>query len=145
MKWMVSPESLYWGTRFFHERYKLPLVVTENGCSGADWVHLDGRVDDSHRIDFLTRYLRELARAVAEGVDVRGYFHWSLLDNFEWGEGYKERFGLVHVDFLTQRRTPKESAWFFRNVIETNGDSLWDAEGADGDDGRRLELADRAR
>ena len=89
--------------------------------SGHDWVALDGKVHDPHRIDFTARYLRALRRAASEGVDVRGYFHWSFLDNFEWAEGYKHRFGLVHVDCNTLVRTPKDSAYWYRNVISTNG------------------------
>lgn len=124
LKWPVTPEALYWGPRFLHERYKLPIVITENGLSGADWVGLDGRVHDGHRIDFLQRYLRELGRAIADGVEVRGYFQWSILDNFEWAEGYKERFGLVHVDYETQKRTLKDSAYWYRDMIASNGATL---------------------
>jgi beta-glucosidase len=119
--WPVTPEALYWGPRFFHERYGVPIVITENGMSGHDWVALDGKVHDAHRIDFTARYLRELRRASSEGVDVRGYFHWSFLDNFEWAEGYKHRFGLVHVDGKTLVRTPKDSAYWYRDVIASNG------------------------
>ena len=122
--WPVTPDALYWGPRFFHERYKIPIVITENGMSGHDWVSLDGRVHDSHRIDFTARYLRALKRAMADGVDIRGYFHWSFMDNFEWAEGYKHRFGLVHVDFATKQRTPKDSAYWFRDVIASNGASI---------------------
>jgi beta-glucosidase len=123
-KWPVVPEALRWGPRFLHERYRLPVIVTENGISLSDWVSLDGAVHDPQRIDFLTRYLRELRNAIADGADIRGYFHWSILDNFEWAEGYKQRFGLVHVDYETQRRTPKDSAFWFRDVIRTNGGNL---------------------
>ena len=124
MDWKVTPEALYWGPKFLHERYGLPIVVTENGLSMPDWVSLDGAVHDPGRIDFLHRYLLALRRAAAEGVDVRGYFQWSILDNFEWAEGYKHRFGLVHVDYATQKRTPKDSAHWYREVIRTNGASL---------------------
>ena len=120
----VVPQALYWGPRWYHERYKLPIYVTENGMSLTDWVALDGRVDDPQRIDYLRRYLRELARAAGEGVDIRGYFAWSLLDNFEWAEGYRERFGLVHVDFATQQRTPKRSFDWYRETIRANGANL---------------------
>ncbi len=122
--WRVIPEALYWGPRLMQERYRLPIYITENGMSGADWVSLDGDCHDPQRIDFTRRYLRELRRAVADGVDVRGYFHWSLLDNFEWAEGYRERFGMVHVDFSTLKRTPKDSAWWYRDVIATNGEEI---------------------
>ena len=125
--WRVSPEALYWGPKFLAEQYKLPVVITENGLSHCDWVGVDGRVRDGGRIDFLKRYLRELDRAIADGVDVRGYFHWSIMDNFEWAEGYKHRFGLVHVDYETQKRTLKDSAFWFREVIRSNGESLYAA------------------
>ena len=120
-KWPMVPEALRWGPRFLHERYELPVIVTENGVSLADWVALDGAVHDPQRVDFLTRHLRELRQAIAEGADVRGYFHWSILDNFEWAEGYKQRFGLIHVDYDTQRRTPKDSAAWFRELIRSRG------------------------
>ena len=118
--WPVHPTGLYWAARFFHEAYGLPQYVFENGLSGMDWVSLDGAVHDVQRIDFLTRYLREFERAHLAGVPLAGYFHWSLLDNFEWAQGYRERFGLVHVDYATQRRTPKDSAWWFRDVIRAS-------------------------
>jgi len=124
-RWNVSPESLRWGPRFIAERYKLPIVITENGMAGLDWEDLSGRVRDPQRIDYTRRYLLQLARAIQDGVDVRGYFHWSIMDNFEWAEGYKERFGLVHVDFKTQKRIPKDSAYWYREVIRSNGTSLW--------------------
>ncbi|WP_269522394.1 GH1 family beta-glucosidase [Coraliomargarita parva] len=124
--WKVTPDALYWGSKFLAERYKLPIVITENGLSCHDWVALDGKVHDPQRIDFLNRYLLGLERAIQEGVDVRGYFQWSILDNFEWAEGYKHRFGLIHVDYTSQKRTLKDSAYWYRKVIETNGASLHD-------------------
>jgi beta-glucosidase len=122
--WKVTPGALYWAPRFYAERYRLPIVVTENGLSCHDWVSVDGAVKDPARIDFLTRYLRELRRAIYDGVDVRGYFLWTLMDNFEWAEGYNQRFGLIHVDFETLKRTPKDSARWYREVIESGGDAL---------------------
>lgn len=124
MRWTVTPESLYWGPKFFYERYGVPIVITENGLSSMDWVSLDGKVHDTQRIDFLQRYLREYRRATADGVDVRGYFCWSFMDNFEWAEGYNERFGLVHVDYRDGTRTIKESGHWYRGVIESNGENL---------------------
>ena len=115
---------MYFGPRFLHERYGLPIVVTENGLSNRDWVFEDGKVHDRARVDFLTRYLRELARAASDGVPVRGYFHWSIMDNFEWAHGYKHRFGLIHVDYPTQRRTLKDSAHHYAKIIATNGANL---------------------
>lgn len=122
--WPVQPELLYWGPRHFYERYNLPIYITENGLSSMDWVTLDGTVPDVMRIDFTRRYLREYRRAAADGVDVRGYFHWSLMDNFEWALGYRERFGLIYVDFDTQERTLKDSAKWYHTVIEANGENL---------------------
>ncbi len=122
--WNVTPEILYWGPKFIAERYKLPIVITENGLSGCDWVGVDGQVHDEARIDFLTRYLRQVKKAIGDGVDIRGYFQWSIMDNFEWAEGYKHRFGLVHVDFTTQKRTLKNSAHWYRELIRTNGMAL---------------------
>jgi len=122
--WPVVPQSLYWGPRFIHERYKLPIYITENGFSCLDWVATDGRVHDPQRIDFTRRYLIELRRAIADGVDVRGYFHWSLMDNFEWADGYRQRFGLVHVDYPTQKRTIKDSGYWYAQTIRRNGADL---------------------
>lgn len=124
LRWFIEPEALYWGPKFLYERYKVPLVITENGLAGLDWVDLDGRVRDYQRIDYTRRYLRELRRAAHDGADIRGYFHWSLMDNFEWQHGYSQRFGLIHVDYSTLRRTLKDSARWYRTVIDTNGASL---------------------
>lgn len=123
MDWPVTPECLYWGPRFLYERYKKPIYITENGLSCADVVSLDGKVHDPVRIDFLARYLKELKRAAGE-IDLRGYFQWSLMDNFEWARGYAERFGLVFVDYQTQKRIWKDSAFWYRDVIRTNGEAL---------------------
>lgn len=122
--WKMTPSCLYWGPRLLNERYKLPVVITENGMAGCDWVARDGAVHDAHRIDFTARYLAELRRACADGVDVRGYFHWTLMDNFEWAQGYKMRFGLVHVDFASQARTIKDSGRWYAKVIRSNGADL---------------------
>jgi beta-glucosidase len=124
IKWPVTPEALYWGPRFFQERYGLPIYITENGLSNSDWVGLDGKVHDPQRIDYTRRHLIELARAIQDGVDVRGYFHWSLLDNFEWAEGYKERFGLVYVDYPTGKRILKDSAYWYGRTIASHGENL---------------------
>ena len=87
-------------------------------------VSLDGAVHDPARIDFLRRYLRELRRAVEDGADIRGYFHWSLMDNFEWCRGYADRFGLLYVDYATQQRIWKDSAHWYRDMIASNGETL---------------------
>lgn len=121
--WPITPECLYWGPKFLYERYDKPLYITENGISCHDVVSLDGQVHDPNRIDFLARYLHQLKRASDE-IDLRGYFQWSLLDNYEWERGYSERFGLVYVDYCTQKRTLKDSAHWYRRVIQTNGAEL---------------------
>lgn len=118
--WPIVPESVYWGPRFHAERYKVPIYITENGMANLDWVALDGQVHDPQRIDYLKRYLRQVQRAIEHGVEIRGYFLWSFLDNFEWSEGFSKRFGIVHVDFDTLKRTPKDSAYWYRDVIERN-------------------------
>ncbi len=124
MGWEVTPDAIYWGPKWLYERYKLPIFITENGCSCRDWVSLDGQVHDPERIDFTTRYLQALARAAGDGVPLRGYLHWSLLDNFEWQEGYTQRFGMIFVDFPTQKRILKDSAHWYAAVIKSNGASL---------------------
>lgn len=123
-EWKMMPEVLYWGPRFFHERYQLPIVITENGCSTTDWVCLDGKVHDPGRIDFIHRYLLQLKRAATEGIPIEGYHLWTLMDNFEWHQGHKIRMGMIHVDFGTQQRTLKDSALWYRDVIRSNGDNL---------------------
>lgn len=122
--WPVTPECLYWGPRFLYERYQKPIYITENGVSCHDVVSLDGKVHDPNRIDFLSRYLGALKRAATDGVDIRGYFQWSLMDNFEWNFGYLERFGLVYVDFATQKRIRKDSAYWYRDLIAENAKGL---------------------
>ncbi len=125
LPWLnVAPEAPYWAAKFQTERYGLPLVFSENGYCNTDFVHLDGAVHDPQRIDFMARYLGGIKRAIDDGVPVDGYFYWSIMDNFEWMEGYKDRFGLVHVDYQTQKRTPKDSFAWYREVIRTNGAGL---------------------
>ncbi len=124
-KFVITPDAMYWCTKFFHERYGKPIYITENGMSNCDWIALDGGVHDPQRVDFTTRYLRALARAIDDGVDVGGYFHWSLMDNFEWAEGYKERIGLIYVNFETGERTWKDSAYWYRDLIASNGGTLF--------------------
>jgi len=124
IRWFVTPEAMYWVCKFIYERYGKPIVITENGMSNIDWVSSDGHVHDPQRIDFTQRYLQQLKRAVEDEVDIRGYFHWSIMDNFEWAEGYKERFGMIHVDYPSGKRTLKDSARWYSTVIATNGDNL---------------------
>jgi beta-glucosidase len=122
--WPVVPGGLRDLLTGLRDRYGAalpPIYLTENGCSTADVADADGRVHDSARIDYLDGHLRALHQAIAEGVDVRGYFVWSLLDNFEWAEGYSQRFGLVRVDYDTQRRTPKDSFFWLRSALADRG------------------------
>jgi len=121
LKWPVTPECMYYGPRYLYERYALPLIIMENGQSCNDRIFMDGAVHDADRIDFLTRYLQQLKRAVEEGIPVNGYFHWSLTDNFEWHSGYDERFGLVYIDYETQTRIIKDSGYWYQDVIKNNG------------------------
>ena len=118
--WPVVPEALREWLILFRARYRAalpPIVITESGCSYATGPDEHGVVDDQARIDYLDGHIRAVADAVNRGVDVRGYYCWSLLDNFEWAEGYTQRFGLVHVDFQTQQRTPKRSYEWYARVI----------------------------
>ena len=124
--WQITPECLYWGPRLLHERYNLPVVITENGLANTDWVHVDGKVHDPQRVDYTKRHLLEFSRAYQDGTPIGGYFHWSILDNFEWAEGMKQRFGLIHVDYRTQERILKDSAYWYRDVIQSNGESLYE-------------------
>ncbi len=117
----IGPEALYWAPRLAAQVWGIEnIYITENGTSAADRIDGDGAINDLDRVMYLRNYLTQLQRATAEGVPVRGYFLWSLLDNFEWADGYATRFGLVHVDYATQKRTPKLSASFYREVIARN-------------------------
>ena len=126
MGWEVYPDGLRETLCWVKQRYgDIPLYVTENGAAFADPpVGPDGVVEDGLRVDYLRRHLRAARGAMELGVRLRGYFAWSLLDNFEWQYGYSKRFGLVHVDFATQQRTPKRSALFYREIIRTRGAAL---------------------
>lgn len=124
MGWLIDGRCLYWTIRFFHERYGLPVMVTENGMADNDIVAEDGQVHDEKRIAFLKEYLAAVKRAAAEGIPVLGYQHWSLMDNFEWAEGYGPRFGLIHVDYATQARVLKDSATAYQKIIASNGATL---------------------
>lgn len=119
--WQVRPEVIYWGLKFLFERYNLPIVITENGVSNMDWIHQDGRVHDPQRIDFMQQYIGQVYRAISDDIDVRGYFAWSLMDNFEWSFGYRQRFGLIYVDYPSQKRVLKDSAIWYKEVIGING------------------------
>jgi beta-glucosidase len=117
MGWEVYPQGLTDLLTGIHREYRLPPVyITENGMANADRL-VNGRVNDSPRIEYMRAHLEALAQAIAAGVDVRGFFYWILLDNYEWDSGYDKRFGLVHVDYATQQRTLKDSAHWYRDFV----------------------------
>ena len=121
--WEVFPEALTRVLLWVTERYgKIPLYITENGAAFYDPPKpIDGRIEDPLRVDYYRKHLRAAHDAMRKGADLRGYFAWSLLDNFEWSLGYSKRFGIVHVDYETQQRTPKASARYYSEVIRSNG------------------------
>jgi beta-glucosidase len=117
----IGPEVIYWAVRNVSEIWKpKALYITENGCSADDVVASDGHVEDTDRVMYLRNHLTHLHRAASEGYPIKGYFLWSLLDNYEWADGYSKRFGIHYVDFKTQTRTPKLSAEWYREVIARN-------------------------
>jgi beta-glucosidase len=119
--WEVWPRGLFEILTRISEQYGKPVIeITENGSAYGDSPDVHGRIPDHRRIDFLNGHLRELSRAIASGVDVRGYHAWSLMDNLEWADGYSQRFGLVYVDFRDQRRILKDSARWYSRVARTN-------------------------
>ena len=123
MPWLqIVPDAIYWGVRHISEtlnRPNLPILITENGCAAEDQVQ-SGEVIDSDRIFYLRQYLKAAQRATQEGYPLKGYFVWSLMDNFEWAWGYDRRFGIVYVDYPTQRRIPKASAHYYAECIRQN-------------------------
>lgn len=124
MPWLnILPESLYWGIRHISEtlgRPDLPILITENGCAAQDTVNAQGEVIDTDRIMYLRQHLKAAHRAVSEGYPLKGYFLWSLLDNFEWSYGYDRRFGITYIDYPTQKRIPKASFDWYRQCIKNN-------------------------
>ncbi|MEU8237179.1 GH1 family beta-glucosidase [Actinoplanes missouriensis] len=122
MNWQIEPASLTRLLSRIHRDYPgTPLMITENGAAYPDGPGENGEVQDLRRIEYIDAHLRACHDALAEGVDLRGYFAWSLMDNFEWAEGYAKRFGIVHVDYTTQQRVLKDSAKWYREVIRRNG------------------------
>jgi beta-glucosidase len=120
--WEIYPAGLTETLQWVKDRYgDLPQYITENGAAFDDVLLPNGAVDDCPRVEYLRDHLVAARQAIDAGIDLRGYFLWSLLDNFEWQSGYSKRFGIVHVDFDTQRRTPKASSRFYSNVIRSNG------------------------
>jgi len=122
MGWEVYPRGIYeLLTRLHNDYLPLKIYITENGAAFADEVNDAGEIHDSRRIAYLQAYIREAWNALQEGVPLEGYYAWSLMDNFEWSFGYSKRFGLVYVDFSTLRRIPKNSAFYYRDLISRNG------------------------
>lgn len=122
MGWGIEPDGLTeLLVRLKKEYTQLPIYITENGAAFDDYAGPEGEVNDEERVKFLEAHFRAAHRAIEQGVDLAGYFVWSLLDNFEWAEGYSKRFGIVHVDYPSQRRTPKMSAHWYADVIGRNG------------------------
>ena len=119
--WVIDERSIYWTLKFLYERYRLPIMITENGVSLDDKPEKDGKIHDDVRVKALDGFLSYTQKAMKEGVPVLGYQHWSLMDNFEWAEGYGPRFGLIYVDYATGKRTFKDSAYHYRDIIMENG------------------------
>jgi beta-glucosidase len=116
--WEIWPAAIYRMIMRVWKDYRLPIYITENGCSFGDGPGPDGRVHDQRRVDFLNGFIGQVGRAIDEGADVRGYYLWSLIDNFEWTMGYSQRFGIVHCDFDDQKRTVKDSGYWYRDLIK---------------------------
>jgi len=117
----IGPECIYWAIRNVSELWHPPaLYITENGCSADDVLTAEGRIEDTDRVMYLRNHITHLHRAAIEGYPIKGYFLWSLMDNFEWADGYSKRFGIHYVDFKTEKRTPKLSAEWYRTVIARN-------------------------
>lgn len=119
--WVIDGRCAYWNIRFFYDRYQLPIMISENGAAFNDTVSEDGCIHDERRVSYLQEYLSGLKRAVSEGYPVPGYLCWSLMDNFEWCEGYGARFGLVYTDYETKKRIWKDSAYYYRDVVTSSG------------------------
>ena len=120
--WEVHPQGMYDILKWINDRYApKKIIITENGTASRDWVNVDGKVEDVNRIDYLRRYLAEVHHAIQDGVPVMGYYIWCFCDNFEWARGLSIRFGIVYVDYKTQQRIPKESAYWYAKTIENNG------------------------
>ena len=115
--WVCDGRSLYWTSKFMYERYKLPILITENGYCDNDVIK-DGKIEDTKRIEFMNDYIGNVKKAMTDGVPILGFHYWSLLDNFEWAEGYGPRFGLVYVDYATGERTLKQSAYHYSKIIK---------------------------
>lgn len=119
MGWNIDERGMYWVCKFYYERYGLPILISENGTAESDVIE-GGKIHDINRVDFVKNHIDYMLKAKNDGVDVIGYLYWSALDNFEWCEGYTPRFGMVYVDYKSQKRTLKDSAIEFKKIIEGN-------------------------
>jgi beta-glucosidase len=123
MGWEVYPSGLYEIMKNVESQYgKVPLYITENGMASVDGKIIDGRVEDDDRLDYLRSHLEMCRKALDEGVNIKGYYYWSLMDNFEWASGYAKKFGLVRIDYKTQKRTVKKSGIWYADFIKGQGD-----------------------
>ena len=125
MGWGVYPQGLYDLLVRLDSEYKhLPILITENGAAYQDVVSEDGHIYDIERQEYLIKYIQQVHRAIKTGVNVKGYYLWSFMDNFEWAYGYSKRFGIVYVDYKSQQRTIKQSGYWYSDVIRQNGIKL---------------------
>ena len=121
MGWEIVPDAYYEQIMDLKNNYGDPdIYLTENGCAYPDKIENDGRIKDNDRIDYFKKYLQAVKKAIDDGAKIKSYFAWSFMDNFEWALGFEKRFGIVHVDFKTLKRTPKDSYYFFKKLIENN-------------------------
>lgn len=123
LNWIIDERTIYWACKYFYERYKMPILISENGICDDD--KLESSIcDDKLRQKYLPKHIEQVLKAKKEGVPIFGYQYWSLLDNFEWLEGYTPRFGLIYVDYKTKERTLKQSAYLYKQIIKDNGGNL---------------------
>lgn len=121
MNWAIIPRGIYEVCSYMKDTYgDVPLFITENGAAFQDSVDAQGRVADSQRIEYLQQYIGQVHRAIQDGVNLQGYYCWSLMDNFEWAHGYGKRFGLIYIDYETLKRYPKDSFYWYQNLIRQN-------------------------
>lgn len=124
LKKPICPDCMYYLAKFAYRRYHLPILFTENGFCNIDFVMRDGKVHDPQRIDFMHQYIEAVGKAITDGIPVIGYMYWSIIDNFEWYKGCDIRYGLIYVDYQTKKRTLKDSAYDYAEIIKTNGANI---------------------
>ena len=120
MNWEVAPRIMYWAPKFLYDRYRIPFIIFENGAAMTDILTFDKKVHDESRIEYLKQYLYWYSKTIEDGVDARGYVLWSLMDNYEWFNGYSKRFGLLYINYHTQERIKKDSFYWYKDLIEEN-------------------------